>query len=296
MTGTTPPGLPPSTLLPALRWGEEVLRKGRIDEARLTAELLLCHLLGCERIRLYAEFERILDVAEVGAFVGLIRRRLSHEPLQYITGRTDFMGLRIDVDRRVLIPRPETEILVEAMLTVCRSRGAAPVRILDIGVGSGNIAVALARYHPSAHLVGVDVSPGALDVALGNARLHGLERRISLVRGDILRDAPPFVEGGFDAIVSNPPYIPSADIPGLDPEVRDFEPLLATSDGGDGLSFFRRLTGIARGLLADGGVLMVETAYNQAREVERMFVGGNFRETKVVRDLSGIERVVSGTA
>ncbi len=294
MMQSTPPAVPPSTLLPALRWAEEVLRKGRIDEARLTSELLMCHLLGFERIRLYVEFERIMNAAETGAFVGLIRRRLTHEPLQYITGRTDFMGLRIDVDRRVLIPRPETEILVDAMLTICRSRGAAPIRILDIGVGSGNIAVALAHYHPPAQVVGVDVSRKALDVARGNARLHHLEQRISLIRCDVLRDELPFVDGGFDAIVSNPPYIPSADIPGLDPEVREFEPIVATSDGGDGLSFFRRLAGIARGLLADGGVLMVETAYNQAREVERMFVGGSLRDTSVIRDLSGIERVVSG--
>ncbi|HLF15431.1 MAG TPA: peptide chain release factor N(5)-glutamine methyltransferase [Bacteroidota bacterium] len=291
-----PAGLitPPSTILPALRWAEDVLRKGRIDEARLTAELLMCHLLGCERIRLYVEFEKILRGDEVDAFVGLIRRRLSHEPLQYITGETDFMGIRINVDRRVLIPRPETEVLTEEMLGYCRGRGPSPLRILDVGVGSGNIAVALAHYHPPADIVGVDISQDALDVAGSNIRRHNLEGRISLLRADVLRDELPFREGRFDAIVSNPPYIPSAEMAGLDPEIRLFEPAIATTDGGDGLSFFRRLAVIATSLLAEGGVLMVETAYNQARGVERIFLGRSLRDTGVARDLSGIERVVSG--
>ncbi len=287
------PFAPPATILPAVRWAEDVLRKGRIDEARLTAELLMCHLLGCGRIGLYVEFEKMMTGTEVDLFVGLIRRRLTHEPLQFITGRANFMGLDLTVDRRVLIPRQETEVLAEEMLGYCRSRGTSPVRVLDVGVGSGNIAVAIARYHPQAAVVGVDVSADALDVARTNAREHGLEGRISLVRADILRDELPFHTDSFDAIVSNPPYIPSADMPGLDPEVRLFEPELATTDGGDGLSFFRRLGELAGVLLVEGGILMVETAYNQARAVERIFQGCSLRATGVVRDLSGIERVVS---
>ncbi len=280
-------------MLPALRWAEDVLRKGRIDEPRLTAELLMCHLLGCERIRLYVEFEKILSDGEIDLFVGLVRRRLTHEPLQYITGRTDFMGVGIAVDRRVLIPRPETEILVEEMLGFCRGRGPSPLKILDVGVGSGNIAVAIAHYHPPAEVIGVDVSAGALDVAGANTREHGLEERIRLVRADILRDGLPFLPASFDAIVSNPPYIPSADMAGLEPEVRLFEPAIATTDGADGLSFFRRLGELATTLLAEDGILMVETAYNQARAVERIFRGSSLRDTRVVCDLSGIERVVS---
>jgi release factor glutamine methyltransferase len=291
-----PAGLsaPPSTILPAIRWAGEVLRKGRIDEARLTSELLMCHVLGCARIRLYTEFEKILQPGEVEAFVALVRRRLAHEPLQYITGDTSFMGIRIAVDRRALIPRPETEVLVERALDHCRTRGRAPLRILDAGVGSGNIALALARYHPPAIVVGVDVSAAALSLAGSNVKAHGLEGRISLVRADILLDGVPFPEGSFDAIVSNPPYIPSADVPGLDPEVRLYEPAVATTDGGDGLSFFRRLAGLAPSLVRDGGVLMVETGYNQARAVEAIFRAASLRETTVDRDLSGVERVVTG--
>lgn len=285
--------LPPSTILPALRWAEEVLRKGRIDEPRLNAELLLCHLLGCERIRLYAEFEKILRPGEVDAFVALLRRRMTHEPLQYITGEADFMGLRFVVDRRVLIPRPETEVLVERMLEHCRGRGRSPLRILDAGVGSGNIAVSIAHYHPRATVTGLDVSGDALDVARANVRRHKLEERVFLARADVLRDDVPVHDGIFDAIVSNPPYIPSEEMAGLQPEVRLFEPEIATTDGGDGLSFFRRLARLSAAALVPGGVLVVETSYDQARAVEQMFLSHRLTGTTVTRDLSGIERVVS---
>jgi release factor glutamine methyltransferase len=291
-----PAGLsaPPATILPALRWAEEVLRKGRIDESRLTSELLMCHVLGCERINLYLEFDKILRPREVDAFVSLIRRRLSHEPLQYITGETNFMGLKFTVDRRALIPRPETEILVEQALGYCRGRGRTPLAVLDVGVGSGNIAIAVAHYHPPAHLVGVDVSADALALARSNVRGQRLERRVALVRADILRDALPFPGGRFDAVLSNPPYIPSAEVGGLDPEIRLYEPSIATTDGSDGLTFYRRLAGLAAVLLARGGVLMVETGYNQARAVEAIFQAASLRETSVVNDLSGVERVVAG--
>jgi release factor glutamine methyltransferase len=291
-----PAGLsaPPSTILPALRWAGEVLRKGRIDEARLTAELLMCHVLGCERINLYLEFEKILQPPEVDAYVSLIRRRLSHEPLQYITGETNFMGLKIAVDRRALIPRPETEILVEQALGYCRGRGGTPLSILDVGVGSGNIAIAVARYHPEASVVGIDVSPDALALARSNVRGHRLDRRVALVLADVLNGPLPFPTGMFDVVLSNPPYIPSAEVGGLDPEIRLFEPTLATTDGSDGLTFYRKLSALAAALLANGGILMVETGYNQARAVEAIFSGAGLRDTAVVKDLSGVERVVSG--
>jgi release factor glutamine methyltransferase len=289
-----PAGLsaPPSTILPALRWAEEVLRKGRIDEARLTSELLMCHVLGCARINLYLEFEKILLPREVDAYVAFLRRRLAHEPLQYITGETSFMGLRIAVDTRALIPRPETEILVESALAFCRDRGRAALRVLDVGIGTGNIAIAVAHFHHSATVVGVDVSRDALALARSNVREHDLDRRVSLVRADVLRDPVPFPAGKFDLILSNPPYIPSADIPGLDPEIRLYEPELATTDGGDGLAFYRRLARLAPDLLAEGGALMVETGYNQARAVGAMFIGASLGGLSVVNDLSGVERVV----
>lgn len=286
---------PPSTLLPALRWAEEVLRRGRIDEARLTSELLMCHVLGCGRIDLYVEFEKILAAIEVDSFVSLVRRRLAHEPLQYITGETSFMGLRIAVDGRALIPRPETEVLVEHLLGYCRGRGARRLAILDVGVGSGNIAVAAAHYHPRADVLGVDVSDGALELARSNVRQHGLEGRVLLLKADILRDDLPLRPGRFDVVVSNPPYVPAADFGGLDPEIRLFEPRIATTDGGDGLTFFRRLAALGSTLLAEGGLLAVETGYNQARAVEAILRSASLRGTGVVRDLSGVERVVFGT-
>jgi len=284
--------LPPSTILSALRWAEDVLRKGRIDEARLSVELLMCHLLSCERITLYLEFDKILQRDELDRFVALVRRRLAHEPVQYITGEADFMGLKFFVDPRVLIPRPETEVLVEEMLFHARRRPPGPMTVLDVGVGSGNIAVSLAHYVPEFAMVGLDVSAGALEVASRNAARHGVTGRVDLLRADIAAGGLPFRDHSFDAVISNPPYIPAADIPGLDPEVRQFEPGLATTDGGDGLTFFRVLASWAGRLLGPGGVLMVETGYNQARVVESIFREGGMEEIRTIADLSGIERIV----
>ena len=289
------PSVPSSTILSALRWAGEVLKKGRIDESRLTAELLMCHLLSCERIGLYLEFDKILQRDELDVYVTLVRRRLAHEPVQYITGEADFMGLKFSIDRRVLIPRPETEVLVEEMLSHARRSGAATVRILDVGVGSGNIAVSLAHYLPGVSVVGLDVSAGSLEVAAANTRRYRLEGRVALLCADALGAGPPFRERSFQAIVSNPPYIPAAEIAGLDPEVRIFEPGLATTDGSDGLTFFRGLAAIAGRLLEPGGVLMMETAYNQARTVETIFRENGMGDVRIHRDLSGIERVVAGT-
>jgi release factor glutamine methyltransferase len=197
--------LPPSTILSALRWATDVLRKGRIDEARLSAELLMCHLLSCEKIRLYLDFDKTLQRDELDRFVGLIRRRLTHEPVQYITGEADFMGLKFFVDPRVLIPRPETEILVEEMLFHSRRRGPSPMTVLDVGVGSGNIAVTLAHYLPGVEVVGLDVSADALDVAAENVRRYSLAGRVPLLRADITGGSLPFRGGSFHAVVSNPP-------------------------------------------------------------------------------------------
>ncbi len=291
-----PPDLlpPPSTILSTLRWARDVLRKGRIDESRLSAELLLCHVLHCERIRLYLDFDKILQRDEMDRFVAAIKRRLAHEPVQYIVGEADFMGLKFSVDRRVLIPRPETEVLVEEMLFYSRRRGPSPMNILDVGTGSGNIAVSLAHYLPQVSVVGLDVSGDALEVAALNVGRHGLSGKVPLVRGDIAGGRLPFRENSFHALLSNPPYIPAADIEGLDAEVRLFEPGVATTDGGDGLTFFRRLADAAARLVEPGGVVMVETAFNQARVVERIFREQGIAEVRIISDLSGIERIVRG--
>lgn len=288
--------LPPSTVLSALRWAGDVLERGRIGESRLSAELLLCRILGCERIRLYLDFDKMLQRDEMDRFVGYIKRRLSHEPVQYIVGEAEFMGLKFLVDSRVLIPRPETETLVEEMLFYTRRRGPEPLKVLDVGTGSGNIAVALAHYLPQVSVVAVDVSPGALEVAAANVRMHGLTERIELARVDIAHGGIPFHDRRFHALLSNPPYIPAADVPGLDAEVRSFEPGTATSDGADGLTFFRTLSAEAGRLLEPGGVIMVETAFNQARVVEGIFREQGIADLHIISDLSGIERVVRGVS
>jgi release factor glutamine methyltransferase len=285
---------PPSTILSTLRWARDVLQKGRIDESRLSAELLLCHILGCERLRLYLDFDKILERDEMDRFVAAVKRRLAHEPVQYITGEADFMGLKFSVDRRVLIPRPETETLVEEMLFHARRRGPAPMTVLDVGTGSGNIAVSLAHYLPQVSVVGLDVSDDALGAARENVDRHGLPERVHLVRCDFAGGKFPFRGESFQALVSNPPYIPAGEVPGLDAEVRLFEPGLATTDGADGLTFFRKLADAARYLVEPGGVFMVETAFNQARVVERIFRGQGMEDVRIISDLSGIERIVRG--
>jgi len=296
MVEPPPPLLPPSTVLSALRWAADVLKRGRIDESRLSAELLLCHLLECERLRLYLDFDKILEREELDRFVELIRRRLAHEPVQYITGEADFMGLKFSVDPRVLIPRPETEILVEEMLFYSRRRGPEPMTVLDVGAGSGNISIAVAHYLPQVSVVALDVSVDALEVAAENVNRHQLSERVGLMRCDVGGGGLPFRENSFHAVLSNPPYIPAGEMRGLDPEVRLFEPGLATTDGADGLTFFRKLAATAGRLLEPGGVIMVETAYNQARVVEEIFREHSISDVRIIADLSGIERIVRGVS
>lgn len=282
------------TVLSLLRWGTGVFRGGRIDSPRLTAELLLCHVLGCDRLRLYVDFEKILRREEADRFVEFVRRRIKHEPLQYITGEAAFMGLLFHVDRNVLIPRPETEVLVEEVLHHLRNLPPGPRRVLDAGVGSGNIAVSLAHYLRDVSVVGIDVSGDALLLASRNAGRYSLGARVQLVRADLLRDPLPVKRGSLAAVVANPPYIPSRDIQGLQPEVRMYEPRIATTDEGDGLSFFRHLAAHSRELLEEGGLLAVETGFNQSPDVSRMFTEHGYRDVGVVRDMSGVGRVVRG--
>lgn len=275
------------TSLSLINWGAEYLRSKNIDSPRLTCELLLANVLRCGRIELYTSFDRPLTSDELANFKNLFKRRLSREPLQYILGETEFMGLRFNVDSRVLIPRPETEVLVEQALALARNIPAG--RILDIGTGSGNIAISLATTLQGWQVDAVDVSPAALELAGENRLLHSCGDRVSFIHADI-QSYEPAQE--YDVIVSNPPYVSSAEFAGLEPEVRNFEPALATTDGGTGLTFYEIIAAFGKRHLVSGGWVLVEHAYNQSEQVRAIFENSGYRNVTPVADYSRIPRVV----
>jgi len=254
------------------------------EEAPLQAEILMRHALGLDRAGLFGQLERELTAEEEAAFWSLHQRRLHGEPIPYITGHQEFFGLDFYVDRRVLIPRPETELLVEKALELLKDH-PGPV-IADVGTGSGAIAIALAQNLPSARLYAIDISSEALEVAALNCQRYEVSSRVQLLQGDLLEPLPEAV----DLIVANLPYVGAAELKALDPQV-EREPRLALAGGGDGLDMIRRLLAQAAGKLRRGGGLLLEMGLGQ-REALIRFVRGLFPEAQVeiFRDLGQIER------
>ncbi len=269
-----------------LDWTRRYLAEKGISNARLETEWMLCSALGMDRVGLYVNYDKPLAPDELDLFRGMVARRAKREPLQYILGSQEFMGLEFEVSPAVLIPRHDTEALVEE--AVKRSKGAK--RALDIGVGSGCIAVSLAKALPDAEVFGVDISDEALEIARKNALRNGV--RVKFLRGSTFEavDVP-----AFDLIVSNPPYIPSADIAHLQPEVRDFEPATALDGGADGLDFYRSIIPEAARYLNRDGWLMFEVGIGQAQLVLQLFEKeGCYEDMFTARDAGGIDRVVGG--
>jgi release factor glutamine methyltransferase len=265
------------TVLEAIKRSAEFLEKKGVESARLNAELLLAHVLSVPRMRLYLAFERVLTEQEIEALRGVVTRRGKREPLQQITGTTSFCGYEIAVNPGVLTPRPETEVLAETafeLLTAINARGISAPAVLDIGTGSGCLAIAIALRFPEASVIGADCSPEALQTAEANRARHGLESRVKLLRSDLFSDIPAGTL--FDLIVSNPPYIPREEIKTLQPEVRQFEPHLALDGGPDGLDFYRRLASEAGSWLKENGPLILEFGDGQAPELEKLFAAQNW--------------------
>lgn len=274
------------TVLKLLKWTAEYFGSKGIDNGRLDAELLLAATLGLERIGLYLNFDRPLHGDELTAFRRLVERRARREPLAYILGRCEFWSLPFKVGPEVLIPRPDTETLVEAALKDLPQGGT----FLDIGTGSGAIAIAIAHERPDVRGEGIDTSAAALELATANAASNGVAERICFRQGDLFA-----LSGGpYAVIVSNPPYIASGELPELMPEVRDFEPHLALFAGADGLDCYRALIPAAMPLLNAGGELLVEVGATQAAAVAELFRQAGYGGIRTVRDLAGIERVVAG--
>ncbi|MBW2688396.1 MAG: peptide chain release factor N(5)-glutamine methyltransferase [Deltaproteobacteria bacterium] len=274
------------TVLKILQWTADYFSGKEIDSARLEAELLLAATLGLDRVGLYVNFERPLNNDELTAFRERVKRRAQREPVQYILGETEFWSLMFNVNPAVLVPRADTEVLVEESLA--RIEGSA--RVLDVGTGSGAIAIALAHEKPEIQVTALDCSEPALEVARDNARRNGVAERVTCLVGD-LASLPP---GPFAMVVSNPPYIPSGDWQKLMPEVRDHEPRLALDGGDDGLEAYRQLVMQAGQVLIPGGWLLVEVGINQATDVSALFKVAGLVEIGQRDDYSGIARVVMG--
>jgi release factor glutamine methyltransferase len=274
-----------STSRAMLDGGCRVLAAAAIDTARLDAEVLLAHACGVSRGSLMAGLANV-DADAANKFRHMIARRALREPLAYIIGRKEFFSLDFEVTPRVLIPRPETETLVEAALEFLATRHQA--RVLDIGTGSGAIAIAIAVNAPAARIIATDISKEALEVAHRNAIRHRCEDRIEFVTADLFPDG----SSRFDLLVSNPPYVAEADVEGLQPEIRLHEPRHALAAGNDGLDFYRRIAAESGSRLNPDGAVMVEIGAGQRPSVEALFRRAGFSNIDAVRDLARIERVI----
>jgi release factor glutamine methyltransferase len=314
------------TILKMLQWMSEYFSERSIDSPRLDAELLLAFALGLSRVQLYTQFDRPLNGEELEPLKKLVKRRASREPLAYIRGVREFFSLEFGVSPAVLVPRPETEILVEEAIQILQSkkkltspstgkgkgeggldlqevilplipshqgRGSFEgAKILDVGTGSGCIAVALAKHLPDAEVWAVDVSPQALEIASLNAKKYEVDLRIHFLRWDLMKDSWNQRPEKFDLIVSNPPYIPSTEIETLAPELK-FEPRGALDGGTDGFVFYRALIPWAFDHLQAGASLLLEMGEGQGQRLEEMAVKSGFLEVQILQDLAGHPRVLS---
>jgi release factor glutamine methyltransferase len=285
----TPPRQPTWTILEVLRWTQDRFAKHGIESARLDAELLAAHAFALSRVELYMHFDRPLVDHELAAYRELVRRRLAGEPVAYILGRKEFWSLDLQVDPRVLVPRPDSETLVEQALDLLKAmpEQARARRIADIGTGSGALALALKKERPGDEIYAVDVSADALAVATANAERLGLA--VTFLQGNLVE--PLATLAPFDLVISNPPYIPSADIAGLSAEVR-CEPRQALDGGTDGLTLVRQLATATLALLEPTGALALEVGAGQANDVKQILFSAGYAQPGSRRDLAGIERVV----
>lgn len=288
-----------------LAWMSDAFSKKGLDSPRLMAELLLSHVIGCDRLRLYMDVDRPASPLEREQLRSLVGRALNHEPVQYLVGEGWFFGLPFHVDKRVLVPRPETETIVEHVLHHARAEpgfggpGGEGVLIADVCTGSGCIAVALLKNLPGARAAATDLSADALEVARQNAQRHGVSDRMDLLRGDLLAALAEHPtargRGSLHYLVSNPPYIPDREWPDVAPNVKDHEPESALRGGPDGLPFVRRLIEGAPPLLRAGGLLLIEVAESTADEaLELMAAHPQIAHAEILRDLHGKPRVIVG--
>ena len=276
------------TVLDVIKRSTEYLESKGVDSPRLQIELLLAHVLKIPRLKLYLDFERRLSDGELDTLRVLVKRRGEREPLQYIVGTTSFCGLEISVTRAVLIPRPETELLVEQAWKFLAARGDQAATVLDFGTGSGCIAVAIAHKFPACEVHAIDASLEALQVAQANADRVGAN--VHFNQGVAVNDL--ISPRTLDLVVSNPPYIPDAEVDTLQPEVRDYEPRLALVGGTEGLDFYRMIASQARTRLTANGCAIVELGHGQEGAVRAIFEGAGWLVESVVADYAGTPRIL----
>lgn len=278
----------PVTVLEVIQRSTEFLARKGVESPRLQVELLLAHVLKMVRMKLYLNFDRRLTDPELEALRALIKRRGEREPLQHIVGSVSFCGFEFRVNREVLIPRPETELLAERAWKFAESYPSPTV--LDFGAGSGCLGITIALKVPAAMVHAVDISEAALATARENAAHLGAGERVRFQLSDGFAALPSELK--FDLLVSNPPYIATAEIPTLDPEVRDYDPRLALDGGTDGLDFYRRLAGESRTRIRSGGKLMVELGAGQDGDVSRIFTNEGWTVEGVEKDYAGLARIL----
>lgn len=275
------------SLLEILTLSTEHLRKHNVDEPRLSSELIITKVLNVKRLDIYLQFERELTDEEISKIRSLLKRRSEHEPIQYILGETEFYGLKFNVNPSVLIPRHDTEILVQTAIDLI---GDKALSVLEIGTGSGCIAVSLTHKCRNIKIIATDVSEEVLKTAKENSVFNKVNDRISFIRQDILKEMP---KEKYDIIISNPPYISKEVIGTLDRQVKDYEPLRALTDGGDGLAFYRRINEIIPDILETGGSVLLEIGYDQAENVKAIYEK-SLKYIEIMRDYSGNNRVFKG--
>jgi release factor glutamine methyltransferase len=277
------------TVLEGIQLTTQYLEKKGIDSPRVNAELMLSHILKCKRLDLYLSFDKPLKDEEIKLYREYLRRRAAFEPLQYILGSVEFFGMEFKVDPSVLIPRPETEVLIETIINYFPNKNSRS--FLDVGTGSGNIAVCLAKYFPDALITSIDVNKKAIQQAVENAELNKVLERINFIEGDFKE----FIPGNkFDVIVSNPPYVSLEEYPSLQQEIVKYEPADAVSDFGDGYTFYNLICEKANIFLNRPGYLFFETGKDQQSKVREIMEKNNFQNLIVKKDYLNIERVIYG--
>lgn len=277
-----------------LKYAAEALKNSDNEAPVFEAGVMLCHVLKCDRAYLYSHDDRELEKEQLAELNRMVGERVRHVPLQYLTGRTEFMSLAFAVSPAVLIPRQDTEILAEKCIELVRAMGSetrAGIRVLDMCTGSGCIGISIARECPGCRVTACDISQAALEIAKLNAKCAGVQDRLEFRPGNLFEA----LEGRpvFDLIVSNPPYIETEVVDGLQKEVRDFEPHIALDGGKDGLDFYRRIVAGAPEYLPDGGYLAFEIGYNQGERVKEL-MERDFTDIQILKDLGGNDRVVYG--
>ncbi len=279
------------TVLEAIKLSTAYLEQKGVESARINAELLLAEILKCKRLELYLAFDKPLSENEVKTYREFLKKRGMRIPLQYILGYVDFYGYKLFVDQSVLIPRPETELLVEQIIK--NNSGAGKLRILDIGSGCGNISIVIADKLPDSDVTGIDISEEAIAISEKNRNTLLKKNNLNFLKFDILNDNIETL-GRFDLAVSNPPYISLEDYNELEPELKNYEPKISLTDNSDGLTFYKKIIFISRHLLNSGGQIYFEIGKGQHKFITEMMIENGFSNLQIIKDYSGIERIIKG--